>query len=82
MITGRTHQIRAQLAAVGHPLLGDGKYGSEKLNQPYRERHQALWSYRADFGRWDSSGPLGYLRGKRFTVTEIPFVDRFFPGSV
>ena len=38
LITGRTHQIRAQLAAAGHPVLGDGKYGNKRLNQAFTDR--------------------------------------------
>lgn len=38
LITGKTHQIRAQLASVGHPLLGDGKYGDRQVNRAMRER--------------------------------------------
>lgn len=41
LITGRTHQIRAQFAAAGHPLLGDGKYGSERQNKRYGRSYQA-----------------------------------------
>ena len=43
LITGRTHQIRAQFAAAGHPLLGDGKYGSERQNKRYGRSYQALY---------------------------------------
>ena len=58
LVTGRTHQIRAQFSASGHPLLGDGKYGSERDNRRYGRHGQALYSYRLSFrfttaaGRW------------------------------
>jgi 23S rRNA pseudouridine955/2504/2580 synthase len=70
LITGRTHQIRAQLAAFGHPLLGDGKYGTEKD----AERYQALYSYKLIFSFSDSGNELGYLNGRTFTVRKIDFV--------
>lgn len=52
LVTGRTHQIRAHLASIGHPLLGDGKYGKETLNRTYRDRYglkyQLLHAYRVE----------------------------------
>ena len=45
LITGRTHQIRAQFAAAGYPLIGDGKYGSERENRKFHRHGQALYSY-------------------------------------
>ncbi|MBR4157482.1 MAG: RluA family pseudouridine synthase [Oscillospiraceae bacterium] len=80
LLTGRTHQIRAQLAAAGCPLLGDGKYGSERANKPYSETHQALWSYKLIFRFDTDAGPLEYLRGKSFSVSDIEFVEKYFPG--
>lgn len=79
LLTGRTHQIRAQLAAAGHPLLGDGKYGSEKQNRPYGEKVQALYAYRIRFSFSSDAGILQYLKGKTFTATNAEFVEKYFP---
>lgn len=49
LLTGRTHQIRAHMAAVGHPLAGDGKYGANAVNKKIGFRYQALYSYRLQF---------------------------------
>lgn len=53
LITGKTHQIRAHLASIGHPIIGDKKYGDEKINRRYEEtfrvRHQLLHAYRLEF---------------------------------
>ncbi len=78
LITGRTHQIRAMMAAAGHPLLGDGKYG--KLDKRYDRKYQALYSYDLRFAFTTDAGCLEYLNGRHFRVQEVEFVQEFFPG--
>lgn len=79
LITGRTHQIRAQFAGVGHALLGDGKYGRERDNKPYGRSFQALYSYRLTFDFSTDAGMLSYLNGQNFTVETVDFVSEYFP---
>ena len=81
LLTGRTHQIRAQFAAAGHPLLGDGKYGREKDNKQYGRSFQALYSYKLEFTFPTDAGILEYLRGKLFTVDNVDFVSEYFPNN-
>ncbi len=76
LITGRTHQIRAQMAHAGHPLLGDGKYG--KLDKRYDRKYQALYSYKLLFDFQTDGGVLQYLHGKEFQVEDVDFVREYF----
>ena len=78
LLTGRTHQIRAQFAAAGHPLLGDGKYGRERDNKQYGRSFQALYSYKLEFTFPTDAGLLEYLRGKVFTVDNVDFLAEYF----
>lgn len=64
LITGRTHQIRASFAAIGHPIEGDVKYGAKKNN---RSDFQQLCAFRLIFDFCDN-GKFSYLGGKEFEV--------------
>ena len=76
LVTGRTHQIRAQFAFAGHPLVGDLQYGAKQGGE---RQYQALYSYRLRFDFRTDAGPLNDLNGREFTVRSVPFVREYFP---
>jgi 23S rRNA pseudouridine955/2504/2580 synthase len=73
LITGKSHQIRAHLASIGHPIIGDFKYGDQKTNHYFKKKynltHQLLHSYSMVFPNIE--GELAYLSNKEF-IAEVP----------
>lgn len=68
--TGRTHQIRAHFAFLGHPIIGDSKYGKNEINKKFREYTQHLYSYCITFSFTTDAGKLNYLTGKEVLLKE------------
>lgn len=73
LVTGRSHQIRAHLASIGHPVIGDYKYGDRKINDVYKRElgldYQLLHAWRLTFPKLE--GELSYLSGREF-VAPVP----------
>lgn len=82
LMTGRTHQIRAHFASIGHPLLGDGKYGTNKLNKDFGYRKQCLYSYKLVFMFDETAGILSYLNSREFEAKDVWFKREFENGTL
>lgn len=72
LITGKTHQIRAHLASIGNFIIGDGKYGVNKINKEFKATRQKLTAYELKFN-FDANSPLNYLNGVTVTLNRKPF---------
>ncbi|MBQ4267689.1 MAG: RNA pseudouridine synthase, partial [Clostridia bacterium] len=82
LLTGRTHQIRAHMASIGYPLLGDGKYGNNKQNRESGYKKQCLCSYKLIFDFTTDAEELSYLNGKEFTIDDVWFKNEFYEGTL
>ena len=81
LVTGRTHQIRAHLASIGCPILGDGKYGQNTVNRQLHFKYQALCAWRLTFPA-NCPAPLSAVNGKSFTLDKPWYCRQLLDGEL
>lgn len=81
LVTGRTHQIRAHLASIGCPILGDGKYGQNAVNRQLHFKYQALCAWRLTFPS-DCPPSLSSVNGKSFTLEKPWYCRQLLNGEL
>ena len=82
LVTGRTHQIRAHLASIGCPILGDSKYGSTQANRAWRFKYQALCAHSLRFPEMEKESPCAGLSGKTLFAEEPWYVAQIKSGAL
>ena len=81
ILTGRTHQIRAQFAACGAPVAGDSKYGDNRINRAFKLKYQTLCAYKLTLKPHDAQGEFAYLSGQKFESALPWFYNSFMNGE-
>lgn len=82
LITGRTHQIRAHLASIGCPILGDSKYGNNAANRELKLRYQALCAWELSFPKKIAPAKFQYLTGKTFYAPKPWYYQQILDGTL
>ena len=82
LVTGRTHQIRAHMASIGCPILGDSKYGSNAANREYRFKYQALCAWELAMPAHIDEPAFAYLSGRVFRAPEPWYCQQIKDGTL
>ena len=81
LITGRTHQIRAHLASIGCPVLGDSKYGNNAANRELKLKYQALCAWKLELPHF-TQPDFAFLSGKTFTAPKPWYCEQVVDGTL
>jgi 23S rRNA pseudouridine955/2504/2580 synthase len=82
LVTGRTHQIRAHLAHIGCPILGDSKYGNNAANRELRFKYQALCAWELRFPAQISDPRFAHLAGRVFHAEKPWYYQQILDGTL